>query len=352
MRLLLCFVVFLGVLYSYSQKLTGNVIDSKTKKPLSGVTVYIDGTTVGVITNLEGEFSLKYSGNTEAKLVLRMIGYETLKIENPSNLDLSSIQLIEKIESLDTVFIDPDPWTRERKENQFIKYFIGGTELAKSCKIINLDSIRLRFNPSTAILSARSEVPIKLENKELGYLVEIDLDFFDMHFRKINRKKYKIIFKNNPTDFSLSAHYIEGASTARFTELYSKERELKRSIKRRKNYYPLSSLYFYRTLCEDDIERSSLTLYYDNQRVEAKNHIRVRKKGEFYKISFRNEFYTVVDSKQNESIIAPVFHTILINKNGKAIGSNGIATNKGSLIFQGHFARLGKSGLLPTDYQP
>lgn len=351
MRLLCCIVLFFGTLYSYAQKLKGNVVDATTQEPLSGVTVYMDGTTVGVVTDLKGNFSIKDIGSTEAILVLRMIGYETLNFENPLRADLSSIQLVQKIEPLDPVFIVPDPWTRERKENHFIRYFLGATDLAKSCKVLNLDRIRLRFDPSTAILSARSDVPIRIENKELGYLIEVDMEFFDMHFKKLDKKKFKIIYKNNPTNFSLTAFYIEGASTARFTELYATQRELKRSIKRRKNYYPLSSLYFYRTLCADDLDNSSLSLFYHNKKVVSKDHIRVRKKGEFYKISFRNEFYTLIDSDQNESRIAPVFHTILINNNGKAIGANGIATNKGSLIFQGYFARLGTSGLLPVDYQ-
>lgn len=352
MKSLLYFVIFLITFFSFGQKLTGNVVDSTTKEPLSGVTVYIDGSTVGVVTDFNRGFSINYSESAEAQLVLRMIGYGTLKFENTLNVDLNSIQLVQKIESLDTVFIDADPWSRKTKENQFIKYFLGTTKLVDSCEIVNLKRVRLRFNPSTAILSARSEVPIKLENNELGYLIEIDLEIFEIHFKKLNKKKFTIINKNNQTGFSLNAFYIDGASTVRFKELYSNEPELKNPIKKREDYYPLSSLYFYRTLCEDNLDNSSLELFYNNERVQAKDHIRVRKKGDFYKISFRHKFYTVVDSNQNESGITPVFHTILISKNGKAVGANGRATNKESLIFQGHFASLEKSGLLPTDYQP
>jgi hypothetical protein len=114
----------------------------------------------------------------------------------------------------------------------------------------------------------------------------------------------------------------------------------------------LSGLYFYRLLCTDSLDSSGFQLLYDAKKVAIKEHIRVRKKGEFYKVRFRNEVYTPIDPCKSISRIAPLSQIILINNNGKAIGVDGIATNKTSLIFKGYFARLGKSGLCLSDYLP
>ncbi|QJP34122.1 carboxypeptidase-like regulatory domain-containing protein [Nonlabens sp. Ci31] len=352
MRFLLLSCLFFWTAFSQGQRLIGKVIDSKTHEFISGASVYIDGTTIGVITDFNGDFNLSYPTNTDAKLVIRMMGYELLEFKNPLEVDLSNLQLIQKVNELDAVIIDPDPWTRTRKENYFKRYFLGGTELAKSCTIVNLDSVKLRFNPSTAILSARSRVPIKVENKELGYLIEVDVELFDMHFNKLDSLRIKILDKSRPFLFSLSPFLTEGATTSKFNELYSKERKLNRSIRKRRKFYPLSSLYFYRSLCADSLDSAGFQIFYDNRKVETREHIRVRKKGEFYKISFRNKVYTIIDSNKNKSRIAPLSQTIFINNKGKSVGEDGIATNKGSLLFQGYFAQLGKSGLLPSDYSP
>ncbi len=64
-----------------------------------------------------------------------------------------------------------------------------------------------------------------------------------------------------------------------------------------------------------------------------KEHIKVRKKGEFYKVRFRNDVFTPIDPYKSISRIAPLSQIILNNNNGKAIGVDGIAANKASLIF-------------------
>jgi hypothetical protein len=351
-KILLLSCLFFLSFISFGQELIGKVVDSKTQESIRGASVYIDGTTIGVITNFDGDFTLNYPTNTDARLVIRMMGYESLRFRNPAKVDLSAIQLIQKVDELDAAIIDSDPWTRVRKENYFKRYFLGGTELAESCTMVNMDSIKLRFNPSTAILSARSRVPIKVENKQLGYLIEVDVALFDMHFKKMDTSLIKSLDRGKPLLFSLPPFLTEAAGTSKFNELYSKERKLKRSIKNRKKFYPLSGLFFYRSLCADSLDSAGFQLFYDDKKVAIKEHIRVRKKGEFYKVSFRNDVYTIIDAYKNISRIAPLSQIILINNNGKAIGVDGIATNKGSLIFQGYFARLGKSGLLPSDYLP
>ena len=42
-------------------KITGTVIDAKTGEPLAGVTIIIDGTTKGFLTNASGKYSLEVS---------------------------------------------------------------------------------------------------------------------------------------------------------------------------------------------------------------------------------------------------------------------------------------------------
>ena len=56
-KYLLIILVFLSILTSYSQKISGTITDETTKEPLIGVNVILSNTN-GTTTNIDGEFSL------------------------------------------------------------------------------------------------------------------------------------------------------------------------------------------------------------------------------------------------------------------------------------------------------
>ncbi|MBO7596026.1 MAG: carboxypeptidase-like regulatory domain-containing protein, partial [Bacteroidales bacterium] len=84
--LLLC-VTFLGLTTSaYAQKtLTGKVVD-ESNEPLIGVTVAIQGTTVGTITDIDGNYALTVpSGQENGTVMFSFIGYGTVTMPVPAN---------------------------------------------------------------------------------------------------------------------------------------------------------------------------------------------------------------------------------------------------------------------------
>jgi len=62
------------------QNVTGTVTDAKTREPLIGVTIVVEGTTQGALTDAKGQFSIQVPGPA-SKLVFSFIGYESQKIE-------------------------------------------------------------------------------------------------------------------------------------------------------------------------------------------------------------------------------------------------------------------------------
>ena len=60
------------------------VVGSDDKEPLIGVSVVIDGTKKGVVTNIDGQFALKLPPDTS--LVISYIGYKTKKVRVSSLL--------------------------------------------------------------------------------------------------------------------------------------------------------------------------------------------------------------------------------------------------------------------------
>mgnify|MGYP003117607018 CR=1 FL=1 len=77
---IIVFLFLLGqtVIASPQQTITGTVVD-ENNMPVPGTTVQIKGTTTGVATNMDGEFSLEARENDV--LVFSFIGFRTQEVE-------------------------------------------------------------------------------------------------------------------------------------------------------------------------------------------------------------------------------------------------------------------------------
>ncbi|MCL3780242.1 TonB-dependent receptor [Prolixibacteraceae bacterium JC049] len=85
----------------------GTVVDSKSNEPLIGAAVTIEGTTVGISTNLDGTFELTAEEGTKT-LVFSYIGYDPLKKEvklSGSTVDLGTVGLASNVVGLEEVMI-------------------------------------------------------------------------------------------------------------------------------------------------------------------------------------------------------------------------------------------------------
>lgn len=85
------------------QKVTGFVTDAQNGEPIAGANVIIEGTTIGVITDMDGKFTLEVP-NSDAVLLVSFLGYNTEKIAvgNQTTLD---IKLIADIKNLEEVVV-------------------------------------------------------------------------------------------------------------------------------------------------------------------------------------------------------------------------------------------------------
>ena len=65
---------------------------------------------------------------------------------------------------------------------QFKSYFIGSTQLAKYCKLLNPEVIKFRFNSKTNKLRAFTNEMLVFENRSLGYRIRYVLSKFEIDF--------------------------------------------------------------------------------------------------------------------------------------------------------------------------
>ena len=64
--------------YAQQKTISGKVTDGSNGEPLPGVTVVVVGTTVGTITNFDGDYSLNV--NTGQTVSFSFIGYEAQQV--------------------------------------------------------------------------------------------------------------------------------------------------------------------------------------------------------------------------------------------------------------------------------
>jgi hypothetical protein len=174
-------VLFFLSLSLHAQELSAEVVD-ENNQPLVGATVYFDGTTRGVITNLEGVFNIEKPDNlTELRLVITYLGYESLFIDDVESLQ-EVYQLQPKPENLDQVDLYASPFSRDDMLKVFKRNFLGDGKASRQCEILNIDDIIVYYKVENNTLYAESLNPIIVENDYLGYKINFDLKAFEVKF--------------------------------------------------------------------------------------------------------------------------------------------------------------------------
>ncbi|MDR6194167.1 carboxypeptidase-like regulatory domain-containing protein [Siphonobacter sp. SORGH_AS_0500] len=183
----LLFCCFIHSLGAQDQILKGRVLDEKTNEPVAFASVFISTTTTGTLTNEKGEFSLSVkAGNYE--VIVSMVGYEPLvyALDTRQKRAVSYLFKIQpKTYSLQTVGVKAkrdSSWYDNLKI--FKEQFLGSSETAQQCRILNENQLVIVFDPQTAFLEVKSDEVLKIENRELGYRINYLLAEFKYDMRQ------------------------------------------------------------------------------------------------------------------------------------------------------------------------
>lgn len=354
MKSIRCILVLALLLFSNcitAQVITGCVNDAKTKESLPNVNVYLAGTSIGTVTNMDGCFTINYRPELKTALVLSAIGYDVLTVENPLTYDFSGIELVPKIDDLEPVLINPDPWSRIEKEKWFKRILLGTIPAASDCEILNLKAVRLRFNPVTNMLSAVCDEPIIIINKYTGYKIAYDLNEFEGNFTPLSNGKVTVTtIKASSTqaqaiNASLNYRYLSSyiAGSPFFSELAGNKPSERRRRTRREDVYEQSSVRLYRSLMKETLKEDGYLLYYKGFATDVKSHVRVKPLIDGFVVEFRQSSYAITDSKKAQSDITLNEQRIVLDLYGNLLTPRAI-------LFSGYIGKTGMSGMLPMEY--
>lgn len=147
----------------FAQVVKGKVIDERGGVPMFSATVGEKGTSNGVLTDFDGEFTIQVS-KLPATLVVSYIGYVTREIQVPSNSERVMIKLAEDPSMLSTIVIEESRITEKQKQAPLT--------------VESMDLMAIREAPSGNFYES------------LGTLKGVDLTTASLGFRIINTRGF------------------------------------------------------------------------------------------------------------------------------------------------------------------
>jgi hypothetical protein len=204
------------------------VVKDRQGVAIPGANVLLSGYQVGAVSDSAGRFVLKDLTSGNYNLLVEMIGYLPLTQNVMITNKAKQVQVVleENIKQLAEVIVRPDPFRSEYLAT-FKKNFIGTSENAKKCVIVNPEVIRFDYDKDLRILKASSDELLIIENKALGYTIKYLLSYFEK-------------------DYETNVVHYYGYPY--FEELAHSESKIKRYAARRKSAYLGSPQHFFKSL--------------------------------------------------------------------------------------------------------
>jgi hypothetical protein len=178
------FILLLGPLtLLHSQQVSattvaGRVLDDSTGTPIAKVNVFIANSTMGSPTDEEGVFKIRKVPLGTHELIASIVGYAfhsrfiqlTDSVQPLIEIRLKPRAL--ELAAVEVVGADPLEWKRDLAK--FTELFFGNGANAGQCRIMNPEV--LSFSTDWAqTFEARASQPLRIENKGLGFEMELRL---------------------------------------------------------------------------------------------------------------------------------------------------------------------------------
>jgi hypothetical protein len=227
--------------------ISGRIVEDVNHQPLAHANVFIENSSTGTETNNEGKFSLEKLRPGKYKLVVSMVGYENYKqalTVNKDNIALPDIQLTVKMNILKQVTITPQSDAqKETYFNWFKKQFLGTSDFAESCTILNPEVIDFDYDATQDILTATASDLIQIKNTALGYIIKYALNSFTLK------------------EEGITGESVQFDGSAFFQSMTGSPGKQKTWDKNRRNAFEGSGMSFFRALIANDLNDNGFRVY-------------------------------------------------------------------------------------------
>lgn len=292
LRLRLIFILLLVVSASSAQTILGYVYDGAKGVPLEGASVYLDGTTYGVISDQEGKFVIATDRKVKADLIISYIGYTSVREGDPYRGEVLEVVLQETQATLEAVTVrtGKEYWSRAKMLREFKKQFLGPGRPGELCRIENEEDIDLWFQPENETLKATADVPIRIQNNFLGYSIEYNLSEFEAKYDAPERKDPYCRF----VYYEGSSFYSDMASSPAMKEIFRLQRG---------NSYDGSVQHFFRSMIADDLRGQGYSIYIDDLEISPGRVYTIEQMEDHFLVYFKRNFILNYQKKLTSRVV-------------------------------------------------
>lgn len=382
-KTVLLFLMICPFYVLFSQTIKGTVVND-IDKPIENVHIYLDGTKTGTTSAADGSFSLTSKDNNS--LVFQKDNYETVIVNTSDVLNKKLKVVLIKAKEIEEVVIIP--FTETAYKN-YIKYFLDsfiGSDQS-NVKIKNQRSLKFSYDKTNKILRVKAPQTLIIENKNLGYIIDYNLQDFVGDFEnkttrytgtsffketkntdkvKLNRMNaydgsqvhfFRSVFANKVADEGFIVNQITKFPNSKypteeelqrlkdFTEMFKSKGTLNipddildiGNRKRSEQPYKIG-------ITKTQIPETDYTKKTDNKLFLDYDYM--------MQINFKRYFYELQKGQFVKTTI-PIVETSFLHPESDTfeIYTNGNTSNPGMLTNQGEFTKNKIEFLLPLDYQ-
>jgi hypothetical protein len=244
MKKIVLFVFLVSISHiAHNQVVRGTIFDKSDNSKVNFASIYFNGTSVGTNSDQNGYFELDISKSHSQPLTVSALGYYSVSLTDYLKDKPLAVYLTPKVFEMKQVVIKAKSLAKERKGNLklFRNEFLGISDNAQRCTIINLKDIRFNYGTSDDTLKAFASNPLLIFNNGLGYRITYYLDRFEF-YKKSN------------------SYLIQG--TALFNEDLASTGSKKKFFETRRKYaFQGSRSHFFSSLWANDLKSGGFNIW-------------------------------------------------------------------------------------------
>ena len=163
MLLMTCLMIGIGLVNAQISKVTGNVTSEEDGLPVVGASVLVKGTTVGTVTDIDGNFTLTNVPSSAGTLVISFIGMQSQEVKIKPNV---IVVLKSDAEVLDEVVVTAMGISKEKKALAYAVQDIKGDQLTQAASTSLSSALQgkvsgVDITPSSGMPGASSQITIR-----------------------------------------------------------------------------------------------------------------------------------------------------------------------------------------------
>jgi len=236
-------------------KIKGYVYNSITLEPLIAVNVFIANSYYGATTDKNGFFILENIPYSTFTLVFQHVGYSVKnELVNCNREKYIKISLQPKSIQMEGIAVYPDrnllqrvidKYKRQIILTVFLEKFLGKTENAKLCEVINPETLHFNYDKNCEKYSVSADTLLIVKNYSLGYTVSVAIK----NFKWVNS-----LYFNNC--------YLEYYYFLKYQEMFSSDSvQLEKWRNDRRKTYLGSCKHLFYTLSNDSLNNKYFKVY-------------------------------------------------------------------------------------------